>query len=762
VSTYLPRGSRSGSADTNSTSEPRPRLRARIDDLPPLSRRGFLLRAGAGGAVLAGAMTAPSWLGSLSDRGLLSANGIFDATSIELADSLYTEVFPTSPLILQPFKDPLPVPMAARPTDFTGWKSQPGPGLNQQNVLSSAGGNETHQCWSDDARIKATNGGLPYPNPVVYKFDVKVAPHSFTTSPVLPIDSAGQPTASFDSNRKTYPAGTQRYLPASTIYGFNGTFPGPRINAEYGKPVLIRFENHLDEDNGLDRQDFGSSDLSFLTHLHNGHTAPESDGNPHYSMRRGPKWKGYLPGQSVDNLYLNWPAGGDDREKQSFFWFHDHRMDQTGSNVYKGMVGLYPIYDPKMDSGDETKGYRLPGVRRNNTDGTFDVAYDIPLAFYDCRLDDGVTVHHDVHDSEFPTSGNKTHPEWWGKTFFKHMPNHGFVGDVFTVNGVAFPTLRVKRRKYRFRFLDASISRIYEFKLMSSRLGPKAAKDLGYTGEELQGQYRLTDGQQCMKFLEVASDGGLVPFAFKRDSFELWPAKRREVVVDFLKYQDGSPTSPGDVIYLTNVMKMPDGRMWDSSSRFSNDPKYVIPVLKIIIEDGTPPVDNSNVYDGKPLRPLPPLPSNWKTLMDNRLIFEVTRGSGGGEIEWLINGKEFDPSKPETSLKNPAGNSPLAQQKMGSFNLWEIKNGGGGWVHPFHLHMEEHRTVMRNGRDVSARNGSPGHPDDYSREDLVALDPSESVIIYRGFRDFVGPYVAHCHNLAHEDHAMMFGWEITP
>jgi FtsP/CotA-like multicopper oxidase with cupredoxin domain len=265
-----------------------------------------------------------------------------------------------------------------------------------------------------------------------------------------------------------------------------------------------------------------------------------------------------------------------------------------------------------------------------------------------------------------------------------------------------------------------------------------------------------------MKFLEVASDGGLVPFAFSRNSFELWPAKRREVVVDFLKYQDGSPTSPGDVIYLTNVMKMGDGRMWDSSSRFSNDPKYVIPMVKIIIEDGDPPVDRSDVFDGKPLRPLPPLPSNWKSLMDNRLIFEVTRGSGGGEIEWLINGREFDPSKPETSLKNPAGKSPLAQQKIGSFNLWEIKNGGGGWVHPFHLHMEEHRTVMRNGRDVSARNGSPGHPDDYSREDLVALDPSESVIVYRGFRDFTGPYVAHCHNLAHEDHAMMFGWEITP
>jgi FtsP/CotA-like multicopper oxidase with cupredoxin domain len=114
-----------------------------------------------------------------------------------------------------------------------------------------------------------------------------------------------------------------------------------------------------------------------------------------------------------------------------------------------------------------------------------------------------------------------------------------------------------------------------------------------------------------------------------------------------------------------------------------------------------------------------------------------------------------------TSKKNPAGNSPLAQQKKDSFNLWEIKNGGGGWVHPLHLHMEEHRVVMRNGKDVT-KGGDPAHPDDVSREDLVALDPSESVIVYRGFRDFVGPYVGHCHNLAHEDHAMMFGWEITP
>jgi FtsP/CotA-like multicopper oxidase with cupredoxin domain len=438
-------------------------------------------------------------------------------------------------------------------------------------------------------------------------------------------------------------------------------------------------------------------------------------------------------------------------------------MDQTGSNVYKGMVGLYPIYDPTggKDMGDERRGLRLPGVRRDHADGSFDVDYDIPLAFYDCRLDDGVTMHHDAHDTEFKdqTKPNPSpHPEWWGKTFYKHFPNHGFVGDIFTVNGTAYPTLTVKRRKYRFRFLDASLARIYEFKLMSSTQGPKSSASLGYQDDELQGQWRIPDGQQCMKFTQIASDGGLVPFAFKRDSFELWPAKRREMIVDFTKYQDGSPTKKNDVIYLTNVMKMPNGRMWSNSSRFSPDPAYKVPVLKIVIGDDAPD-DSLMPADNQMLRPLPPLPKDWRSLLDNRLIFEVQRGSAGGEIEWLINGKAFEPATVATSKTNPAGKSPLAQQKKNSFNLWEIRNGGGGWVHPFHLHMEEHRTVMRNGRDVTT--SSPGHPDDLSREDLVALDPSESVIVYRGFRDFVGPYVAHCHNLAHEDHAMMFGWEIT-
>jgi FtsP/CotA-like multicopper oxidase with cupredoxin domain len=760
---------------------------------PPVSRRTFL-QVGAGGAGLAACYAAGSVLApSLEARGLASADGVFGATSIELADALYTEVLPTSPLVLEPFKDALPIPEVLQPTS-----GLPEAGKGKQSSLKNkTGGYQAHQCWSDDAEIMASNGGKAYPEPIQYHLPIQVAEHSFTSSKVLPIDATGKPSVSFDRDGKTYPAGTERDLPPSTIYGFKGVFPGPAIHARYGRPALVRFENRLDENpQKLPTMDFGAPDKTFLTHLHNGHTAPESDGNPHYFYTdyEGAGVHGYGPGTWCDNLYLNWPAGGDDAEKQSFFWFHDHRMDQTGSNVYKGMVGLYPIYDPKdysqdaaylkfnkdvkpggLDDGDETQGLQLPGVP--GKDGAVD--YDVPLAFFDARLDDGVTLHHDMHDSEYtdengqPIPGNLAHPEWWGRTFYKHFPNHGFVGDLFAVNGTAYPVMKVKRRKYRFRFLDCSLARIYEFKLMASAGGPKAAKDLGYSGDELQGQYRIEDGEQVMNFLQVASDGGLLPKAVTRESFELWPAKRREMVIDFRTFTSGSKkgkaTRKGDRIYLTNVMKMKDGRMWNNSSRFSPDPKYKVPVLAFEIDEDDETPDASNVYPGKPLRPLPemklkPGTPEWDAAMKNRLIFEVQRGSGGGEAEWLINGQAFDPSTAVTSLKNPAGKTPKAVVKKNSYALWEIRNGGGGWVHPFHLHMEEHRTVMRNGKLMINPDGSQkadaGHPDDGSREDLIALDGSESVIIYRSFRDFEGHYVAHCHNLAHEDHAMMFGWTI--
>ena len=219
--------------------------------------------------------------------------------------------------------------------------------------------------------------------------------------------------------------------------------------------------------------------------------------------------------------------------------------------------------------------------------------------------------------------------------------------------------LHVKRRKYRFRFLDVSVSRIYEFKLMSSTQGPKSAASLGYNGDELQGQYRIEDGQRCRSGTQIASDGGLLPFPITRDSLELWPAKRREFIVDFTKYQDGTPTTKGDVIYLTNVMKMGDGRMWDTSSRDGLDPKYKVPMMKIVIGDSAP--DASEIPTR--MRALPPLPKNWRSLLDNRMILRGRARQRRRRGRVAHQRRAVHPETVARSLKNPRGKSPLASRE---------------------------------------------------------------------------------------------------
>jgi FtsP/CotA-like multicopper oxidase with cupredoxin domain len=679
-----------------------------------------------GSAVLFGSAAADVKETSASDRAMSSCSFVPDKEQLfqsPCAGQGAIEVFPTSPFILDPFHPehllPVPEPLAPEPLS-------PPCGFELGQQASDGQPASTHQ-------LKPADLGLP--DPICYRITLRVDQHSFTNSKVRPIDKAG--------NTVTPPPGANTnngYLPKSTIFGFNGRFPGPMINARYGKPVAVRFDNQINPK--LAHGNFGSPTGANLTHLHNGHTAPESDGNPHCRPH------GYEPGEWVDNLYLNYPAGGDDNEKQSFLWFHDHFEGYTGANVYKGLVGLYPIYDEetKLDPGDETKGLRLPGVRRENNNGTFSVDYDIPLAFYDCVLDDGVTPHQDFH-----TGCGETHPEWWGMTFFKHFPNHGFVGDIFTVNGKAFPVLNVKRRKYRFRFLDASIARVYEFAMMKSEAGPQAAPGT-------QGQWLLPDGKQCMPFTQIASEGGLLPYPIVRDSFEIWPSRRKEVILDFSSF------TKGQEIYLVNVAKMEDGRKPDSS-----DPNYKVPVLKIVIGD-LPPEPDHSIIPTK-LRPLPVIDLSDEALQKlPHRTFELQRGGVSGglgldpvtaelnrETEWLINGRPFMIC------------DPLARPSKGGPEIWTVKNGGGGWVHPMHFHQEEHRIIAKNGIRFNAV--TPSGPDDaFAKEDTISLGPGEEVVIYRNFRTFptakmasvgvTGKYVAHCHNLAHEDHNMMFGWEI--
>jgi FtsP/CotA-like multicopper oxidase with cupredoxin domain len=344
-------------------------------------------------------------------------------------------------------------------------------------------------------------------------------------------------------------------------------------------------------------------------------------------------------------------------------------------------------------------------------------------------LDDGVTPHADQH-VEVAVCGN-TQPEQWGKSFFKHYTGAGFVGDIFTVNGVAYPKLKVYRRKYRFRFLDASIARIYELCLMTSAAGPKQARGT-------MGQWQIPDGVLATQFTQIASMGGLLPTPILRDSVQIWPATRNEHVIDFSQFPAGT------VLYLTNIMEMSTGLKPDNyPSDTWYETEYKVPMVKIVVVGNQLPEPDNSIMPqpGDTLRPMPVIPDaaglnnlpKWRFLLDKS-------GGEGPENRWQINNLPFDPLVPLASFTR---DQPV---------LWTNENKGGGWVHPMHMHMEEH-TVLENTSEND-------NPDDIGKADVTNLDPGEKVTVYRNFRTFTGRYVAHCHNLAHEDHNMMFGWEI--
>src|SRR5713101_4280729 len=221
-------------------------------------------------------------------------------------------------------------------------------------------------------------------------------------------------------------------IPAQLIWGFNkggveaadvGTFPGPTIVSHYQEPWLIRRFNELptQSQNG----GFGVPEMS--THLHNFHTAPESDGGPCRWFFRGQYFDYYFTGQQAGFASTNQP-NGDINESLSTMWYHDHRIDHTAENTYKGLEGFHLIFN-QFDTGNEATGFHLPSYP----------TYDIPIILNDKLLD--------------PSTG---------KICFDTFNFKGLLGDVQLANGIVQPFLSVNQRRYRFRVLNGGPSRFYE------------------------------------------------------------------------------------------------------------------------------------------------------------------------------------------------------------------------------------------------------------------------------------------------------------
>ncbi|MBE0625268.1 MAG: hypothetical protein IH606_10695, partial [Burkholderiales bacterium] len=298
---------------------------------------------------------------------------------------------------------------------------------------------------NDPASISWGNGGgAPAPDPVgtMSGGDSKIracsefpALHECTPYPYLGHQGWGKsdpllgnhvPQKWYEMRAKQFNQVWHRDLPAGTAgqpaWGFDGLVPGPMFRTRYGEPHFTRIHNDLPAQN----LGFGINQIT--THMHNLHTPSESDGNPLYTNYSGHYYDYHYP-----NVYAGvkqYGGLGNPDEALGTLWYHDHQLDFTSQNVYAGLAGMNSIYDawgaysdPNMgDYGDETKGWRLPCGDNYE--------FDVGLVFHDRQFDPN------------------------GVDFFPLTCFDGAIGDKMTVNGKIQPYMPVKRRKYRFRFLN--------------------------------------------------------------------------------------------------------------------------------------------------------------------------------------------------------------------------------------------------------------------------------------------------------------------
>jgi FtsP/CotA-like multicopper oxidase with cupredoxin domain len=476
------------------------------------------------------------------------------------------------------------------------------------------------------------------------------------------------------------------YAPTS-FFAFDGVVPGPLIRANYGEPVLVRYHNHLPSVKVP--QAYGIAEMT--THLHNGHTPSESDGNPvnYFNSINDPNT--INPNGFKDQHYPNvlagftdpkYGPGGNPNEALGSLWFHDHHLDFTAQNVYKGMFGCYNLFEPVLDTGDGT-GLRLPHGE-----------YDVPIFFHDALFDSTCQTVYDLFNLD------------------------GILGDRFMANGAIQPHFDVKKARYRIRIYAPGPSRWWE--------------------------WSLWDGTNFLPFWQISTDGNLLQNAVQVTSVRIAVAERVDIIVDFAKIKASR-------IYFVNRAEQINGRGPTGKTLSPGTP-----VLQVNIGPATEPessADPSVAPAGSPpnigmkLRDLPDvdfvaLNALAAKATPRKWVFE--RGTGG----WVVNGKLFDENVVNAAIP------------MGSEEVWTIQNPGGSWRHPVHIHYEEHRMLTRNGAPVKPATQLNGAID-YSRRDIINLQTNDETRLFMRFRDMKGRYVMHCHNVVHEDHAMMVRWDIV-
>lgn len=294
-----------------------------------------------------------------------------------------------------------------------------------------------------------------------------------------------------------------RDLPPTTLWGYNGMYPGPTFETQRNHPILVQWENKLPFEHLLpiDRTVHGAEpnkpSVRTVVHLHGGRVKPENDGYPEAWFTRnfenvGPKFT---------NKVYQYP----NCQRPTTLWYHDHTLGITRLNVYSGLAGFYLIRDKNEEK------LNLPSGK-----------YEIPLL---------------IQDRSFFPNGELFYPSQPGQEpppapqppIDPSLPNPSvvpeFFGNTILVNGKIWPFLEVEPRKYRFRILNGSNSRFYRIALNS--------------GEN---------------FVQIGTDGGLLERPVPLSTITIAPAERADVIIDF-------SNNAGQNIILTNdaPAPFPDG-----------------------------------------------------------------------------------------------------------------------------------------------------------------------------------------------------------
>ena len=653
---------------------------------------------------------------------LLWKHGLNPFISSAYADSSIPTGLPRSPLFgVQPFTQPMPrfdvLPRKPNPFDLAVLNPTPTKEANTtQQLLNPALEGVT------PGDMGPIEGRPPGPIWAHQRFDtmppqiaVEISTEGAKANQVYDPGVPSSLNSGIDSTQP-FPPRFHPNLPDQgplALWTFNGTLPPKLLVGRYGEGILLRHHNKLPFDvtqNG----GFGRHTLS--THEHNGHHGAENDGFTGAYFFPGEFYDYHYPivlaGINSINTGATDPRAGspngsgginkvpgDWHETMSTHWFHDHMFSFTAQNVYKGDAGMFNIYSA-LDRGNEAindgVNLRLPSGTAKDF-GNLD--YDVNLMLADKAWDANGQLAFDIFDTE-----------------------DGFIADIMTVNLVYRPFFEVERRKYRFRILNAAVSRF--FKISLSDASP---------------------------MIQIANDGNLLPSPVViTQTDQLGIAERYDVVIDFSRY------SIGQTVSMVNLLAHEDGRLPSSTLSLSqalagnsSDPCVGKFLEFRVVRDPAQP-DISQVPSV--LIPNPDL-SAIPVSRTRTFVF-------GDSADQTTN-------DPVTSFRGPWGigtdggdklNADFgrvsAAPKFGTREIWTLQNDGGGWDHPIHIHFEEGQILKRNGSASNVPAWEKG------RKDVYRLHPDGSVTLTMQFRDFGGMFMEHCHNTMHEDNAMLLRWEI--